>query len=121
MASRFGVPSTGTATRAMRVDPPTHLGEHPHRVLGLDLGHVEDLVAIEHREVGAFPDRVHESRQERAGPDAEQVARALAEPDQPRAEGVPDRSLGLSVPPTAPTRGAWRPAKRGASFRIAEV
>lgn len=56
---------------AVGEDSPTHLGEHPHGVPGRDLGHVDDLVPVEHREVGGLTQLVHETSQMRFGPEAE--------------------------------------------------
>ena len=41
------------------MDAPANLGEHPHEVVGrLNLRDIDDLVAVEHREVDRLTERV---------------------------------------------------------------
>jgi hypothetical protein len=74
--------------RGVRQDPPSDLGEHPHRVLGGHLGDVHDLVAVEQCHVRRLAGLLHQSGEAGAGPGAEQPGRGLAQADQPGAERI---------------------------------
>jgi hypothetical protein len=64
--------------RAVRPDPAAGLGEHAHRVRAGHLGQVDDLVAVEHGQVGRLPRLPDQLGQERAQPAAEHAAGDLA-------------------------------------------
>jgi len=101
--------------RAVRVDAPADLGEHPHRVARRRLGDVDRHVAVDHREVRRLAEVVGEALQVGARAGAELAARRLAEPDEARAEGVPPRrrlahvALGEQRAQQAVDRGQGEP------------
>ena len=102
----------GLADRgAVRADPAARLGEHPHRVRAGHLREVDDLVAVEHGQVGRLagePDQLGQVRPQRR---AEHAAGGLAEPDQPCAQRVPPRRL---LPDVAPVdQRAYQPVHGG--------
>ena len=108
----------GLADRgAVRLDPAAWFGEHPHRVRAGHLGDVDDLVAVEHGQVGRLAGEPDQLGQERPQPGAEHLAGGLAEPDQPRAQRVPPRGLLPDVAPVdqrahQPVHGGQREARR---------
>ena len=85
--------------RAVRADAAARLGEHPHRVSAWHLSDVDDLIAVEHGQVGGLPRLEDQLSQERPQPGTEHAAGGLAQPDQPRAECVPARGLLTDVAP----------------------
>ena len=110
---------------AVRLDPAARFGEHPHRVRAGHLGDVDDLVAVEHGQVGRLAGEADQLGQERAQPGAEHLAGDLAEPDQARAQRVPPGRLLPDVTPVdqgahQPVHGGQREAGDGGEFGQAE-
>ena len=116
----------GLADRgAVRLDPAAWLGEHPHRVRAGHLGDVDDLVAVEHGQVGRLAGEPDQLGQERPQPGTERLAGDLAEPDQPRAQRVPPRRLLPDVTPVdqrphQPVHGGQREPGDGGELGQAE-
>lgn len=69
----------GVADRgAVRTDPSAGLGEHPHLVRAGSLGDVDDLVAVEHRQVRGLAGQLDELDEVGPKPCSEQAAGRLA-------------------------------------------
>ena len=84
---------------AVREDPAAWFGEHAHRVRAGHLRDVDDLVAVEHGQVGGLPGEPDQLGQERPQPRPQHAAGGLAEPDQSRAQRVPPGGLLPDVAP----------------------
>src|SRR3954452_4187692 len=73
----------------VRPGAPPDLGEHPHEVLRrLDLGDVDDLVAVEGGQVDRLPELCHRGGHRRARPRTDPLGRIVGQAHQPWAQGV---------------------------------